>query len=298
MDSYYGEISALLTALFWTVTAVAFESAGKRVGSLSVNLIRLVIGFLFLSVYTSVSRGYFLPLDAGFYEWKWLFISGLIGFVLGDLCLFSAYVRIGARVSMLIMSLAPPVAALIGYIFLGEIMTIMQIVAMVVIIIGISLVILKRDRSLEKKIKFTYPAVGLLLAFIGALGQALGLVLSKYGMNDYDAFSATQIRVIAGIMGFSVIFFFIGRWRNVFNAVRNIPALKRITIGAIFGPFLGVSFSLIAIKYTSTGVASSLMAIVPVLIILPSVHIFKERVTVAEIIGAVITVGGVVLFFI
>jgi drug/metabolite transporter (DMT)-like permease len=298
MESYYGEISALLTALFWTVTAVAFESAGKRVGSLSVNLIRLVIGFLFLGVYTYISRGYFLPLDAGYYEWKWLFLSGLVGFVIGDLCLFSAYVRIGARVSMLIMSLAPPIAAFIGYIFLDEMMTSMQIVAMVVIIIGISLVILKRDRGVDRKIRFTYPVIGLLLAFIGAVGQALGLVLSKHGMNGYDAFSATQIRVIAGIAGFSVMFFFIGRWGNVFNAIKNIPALKRITIGAIFGPFLGVSFSLIAVKYTTTGVASSLMAIVPVLIILPSVHLFKERVTVAEIVGAVITVIGVVMFFI
>ncbi|MCT4637940.1 MAG: DMT family transporter [Bacteroidales bacterium] len=298
MESYYGEISALLTALFWTVTAVAFESAGKRVGSLSVNLIRLVIGFLFLGVYSYISRGYFLPVDAGYYEWKWLFLSGLVGFVIGDLCLFSAYVRIGARVSMLIMSLAPPIAALIGYIFLDEVMTVMQILAMIVIILGISLVILKRDRGVERKIRFTYPAIGLLLAFIGAVGQALGLVLSKHGMNGYDAFSATQIRVIAGIAGFSVMFFFIGRWGNVFNAVKNIPALKRITIGAIFGPFLGVSFSLIAVKYTTTGVASSLMAIVPVLIILPSVHLFKERVTIVEIIGAVITVIGVVMFFI
>lgn len=298
MESYYGEISALLTALFWTVTAVAFESAGKRVGSLSVNLIRLVIGFLFLGVYAYISRGYFLPLDAGYFEWKWLFLSGLVGFVIGDLCLFSAYVRIGARVSMLIMSLAPPIAALIGYIFLNEVMTVMQILAMIVIILGISLVILKRDRGVERKIRFTYPVLGLLLAFVGAIGQALGLVLSKHGMNGYDAFSATQIRVIAGIAGFSVIFFFIGRWRNVFNALKNIPALKRITIGAIFGPFLGVSFSLIAVKYTTTGVASSLMAIVPVLIILPSVHLFKERVTIAEIIGAVITVIGVVMFFI
>lgn len=64
-----------------------------------------------------------------------------------------------------------------------------------------------------------------------------------------------------------------------------------------FGPFLGVSFSLIAVKYTAAGVAATLMSIVPVLIIAPSVIFFREKVTFKEIAGAIIAVGGVALFF-
>ena len=102
--SYLGEIAALLTAACWTVTAMAFEKAGKRVGALSLNLIRLIIGLLFLALYNVVMQGEIVPVATG-YQWFWLVTSGLVGFVLGDLFLFRAFILIGARISMLIMSL-------------------------------------------------------------------------------------------------------------------------------------------------------------------------------------------------
>jgi drug/metabolite transporter (DMT)-like permease len=71
----------------------------------------------------------------------------------------------------------------------------------------------------------------------------------------------------------------------------------RISIGAFFGPFLGVSFSLVAIRYTSTGVASTIMAMVPIFIIPPSIWFFKHKITTREIIGTVVSLVGVVLFF-
>jgi len=86
--SYFGEFAALLTAVFWTVTSMSFESAGKRVGSLAVNLIRLWIALIIYAIYLQVTRGMFLPFDAGAERWIWLGLSGLVGFVIGDLLLF------------------------------------------------------------------------------------------------------------------------------------------------------------------------------------------------------------------
>lgn len=303
ISSYPGELSALLTAVFWTVTALAFESASRKVGSLSVNLIRLFTAFIFLSLYSWVVRGIAFPVDAGLHQWIWLSLSGLVGFVLGDLFLFQSYVVMNARVSMLIMSLAPPLAAAIGWFAMGETLTLKQGLGMLLIIIGIALVILKREIPDEngngngRKIKLNYPVVGLLLAFGGALGQAGGLVLSKYGMQTYDVVASVQIRVITGIVGFAFIFLVLNRWNMLFAALRNGKAMGRLTVGAFFGPFLGVSFSLLAVRYTTTGVASALMSIVPVLIIAPSVLVFKEKVNPKEMIGAAIAVIGVVTFF-
>src|SRR5665811_531803 len=103
-QSHLGEMAALAAALCWTITAVAFETAGKKVGSISVNLIRLVLAFVLISVYNLFSRGMLLPIDASSSTWLWLTFSGIIGFVIGDLFLFQAYVEVGARISMLIMS--------------------------------------------------------------------------------------------------------------------------------------------------------------------------------------------------
>lgn len=303
MGIYFGEIAALLTAAFWTVTSLSFESAGKKVGSLAVNLIRLVIAFFIYGVLNYFRRDMFLPLDAGAERWMWLALSGIVGFVIGDLLLFQAYVVIGARISMLIMALAPPITAFVSWLMLGEVLSLMKWVGMIVTLTGISIVILKRekheDQQKKKKRKITtnYSVGGLLLAFGGAVGQGVGLVLSKKGMGEYDAFAASHIRVITGMIGFALIFFLARKYGTVFKAVRHKEAMKRIALGSIFGPFLGVSFSLLAIQHTQAGIAATIMSIVPVLIIPPAILIFKEKVNWKEIIGAVITVGGVALFF-
>ena len=302
MQNYFGEIAGLLTAVFWTVTSLAFESAGKKVGSLSVNLIRLVMAFFFIGIYSWIARGFFFPTDATLYQWKWLALSGIIGFVIGDLLLFQAFVVIGARISMLMMALAPPFAALIGWLLLGEVLSPMSWLGMAVTMCGIVIVILKREKIEEngkvvKKIKSGYPVTGILLALGGALGQAAGLVISKKGMGEYDAFSASQIRVLTGIAGFTILFFFMKRWGKVWVALKHRPAMNRITLGAFFGPFLGVSFSLLAVQNTQAGIAATLMAISPVLIIAPAIILFKEKVNWKEILGAVITVAGIAMFF-
>lgn len=302
MQNHFGEIAGVLTAVFWTVTSLAFESAGKKVGSLSVNLIRLVMAFFFIGIYSWFARGFFFPTDATLYQWKWLALSGLIGFVIGDLLLFQAFVVVGARISMLMMALAPPFAALIGWWLLGEVLAPMSWLGMAITMCGIVIVILKREKTEENgkmvnKIKSNHSVTGILLALGGALGQAAGLVISKKGMGEYDAFSASQIRVLTGVIGFTILFFFMRRWPKVWEAMHHKPAMKRITLGAFFGPFLGVSFSLLAVQHTQAGIAATLMAISPVLIIPPAIFLFKEKVNGKEILGAVITVGGIVMFF-
>ena len=302
MDSHWGEIAALLTAFFWSITGVSFEAAGRKIGSLVVNLLRLIIGFLFISIFTLIYRGSFFPVDATAEAWFYLIISGLVGFVIGDLCLFRAFVLIGARISMLIMALTPPITALIGWMILGETLTLQNWIGMTITVTGISLVVLKKaERSSQKgrftNVKLGYPLVGVLLALGGAIGQGAGLVLSKFGMKDYDAFAASQIRIVAGIIGFVLIFTILRRWRDVFIGLSFRKPMIQLSVGAFFGPFLGVSFSLIAVKYTSAGIAATLMALVPVFIIVPSVVFFKEKITIKEVAGAVIAVGGVALFF-
>lgn len=296
-QTYQGEFYALFTAIFWTATALAFEAASLKIGSLSVNVIRLFFGLLFLSAFTWIQRGYFLPVDASKFNWIWLFISGLVGFVFGDLFLFKSYTIIGSRFAMLIMSLVPPMAALFGRIILGEKLRYISFMAMGITLTGIAMAIFSREEN-SSKVTIKLAPKGLLFAFAGALGQALGLVLSKFGMQDYNPFAATQIRIIAGIAGFGILVSFAGRWRSIYEALFNTRAMLHTATGSFFGPFLGVSFSLLAIAYTQAGIASTIMSLVPVLIIAPAVWLMKQKVTLLEFSGAVVSVIGVAIFFI
>jgi drug/metabolite transporter (DMT)-like permease len=295
--AHTGEFAALAVALFWTITALAFESASKKVGSLTVNMFRLSLAFFFIGILTLFTRGYFLPVDATTHNWIWLALSGLVGLVLGDYYLFRSYALIGSRFAMLIMTLAPPMAAFFGYLMLDERLTILQFAGMIIVLTGIALAIFNRPVRGER-LSFKLSPKGLLFAFLGALGQGLGIVLSKYGMGSYDPFASTQIRIIAGIAGFAFIITVMGRWRQTLGALRDVPAMKALALGAFFGPFLGISFSLLSVRHTETGIASTIMALVPILIIAPAVWIYKEKLTPAEILGAVISVAGVAMFFI
>lgn len=135
------------------------------------------------------------------------------------------------------------------------------------------------------------------MAFGGAVGQAGGLVLSKKGMGNYDAFASTQIRIIAAMFCFAIILSFAKLWKKTITGAKNVPAMKRVALGSLAGPFLGVSFSLLAVQYIETGVAATLSSLAPVVIILPSMFIFKEKIRPQEVIGAFISVVGVALFF-
>jgi len=301
---HYGKLAALGTACCWTVTALSFEAAGRRVGSLPVNLIRLVIAFLLLTAFGWIVRGIPLPTDASGRAWLWLAVSGVVGFSIGDLCLFRAFLLVGARTAMLVMSLVPPMAAVTGWLLLGERLTVVDLAGMALTVGGVAWVVSERAAHAEPTEPDPAPsqpprrpALGVLLALGGAAGQATGLVLSKVGMRDYDAFAATQIRVIAGIASLCVLFTLIQIWPRVIAALRSRPAMARISLGAFFGPFLGVSFSLVAVQHTEAGVAATIMSIVPVLIIAPAIVLFRERVTLRAVLGSVIAVAGVALLF-
>jgi len=296
-ENHSGEFAALLTACFWTITSLSFESASNKIGSVSVNILRLIIGFLFLSIFTLIYRGMLFPVDAGSVNWFWLILSGLVGFVFGDLFLFKSYTLIGSRFAMLIMTLVPPLTAFFGFMILGERLTMFNFLGMTLAFTGIAIAIFSRNGDGER-LSLKLSPRGILYAFGGAVGQAMGLILSKLGMRDYDPFAATQIRILAGIIGFTFLVTVLRRWKAVSSSVFNKPAMLQTTMGAFFGPFLGVSFSLVAIKNTEAGIASTIMALVPVLIILPAVILFRQKVTLAEVAGAFISVAGVALFFI
>jgi drug/metabolite transporter (DMT)-like permease len=296
INNHLGEFAALLTAFFWTVTSLSFEAASHKIGSVAVNILRLLIGLVFLSIFNLIRRGMILPFDASYDNWLWLSLSGLVGFVFGDLFLFKSYTMIGSRFSMLIMTLVPPITAFFSFIILGERLKLFHYLGMTLTFSGIAMAIFSRNGKGER-ISLKLAPKGILYAFGGAVGQALGLVLSKFGLKDYDPFAATQIRVIAGIVGYTMLVTILVRWRNVIDATRNKSGILLTSLGAFFGPFLGVSFSLVAVKYTEAGIASTIMALVPVFIILPAVVLYKEKVTVPELLGAIVSVAGVALFF-
>ena len=291
---------ALIAALGMVASSISFEVAGKKIGSLTVNILRLVQALIFLSITSFFVRGIAFPIDASLKEYTFLGISGFIGMFLGDLFMFESFVLLGARITTLIMTTVPVVTTLSAWIILGETLSFKEGLAILLTIGGIFLVMFygngKGEKEKDQKLKF--PIRGIFCAIGGVLGQSLGMVFSKIGLESYNSLAATQIRVIVAIIAFTILISIKGRWKEVKKGMKDKAALKWLVVGSFFGPFLGVTAMLIALKNTSAGIVSTLSSTSPVLVIPFCIFIFKEKVKPIEILGAIISVGGASLFFI
>lgn len=309
--AYLGEIISLVVAVSWTATALFADEASHRLGSLTVNVIRLVLGSVFLGLILWFTIGAPFPRFADGPTWFWLALSALVGYLFGDFCLFNSYLVIGARFGQLFMTLAPPMAAIAGWAMLGETLSWRSMLAMVVTISGIAISILSKGE--DQKVHFTLPLKGILLGLGAGAGQGIGLVLSKVGMQHYEAalpdevpammgtmmpFAATQIRAIIGGLGFVVMLLIQRQGRHFLSVTRNDrKGMRAAVLTTVFGPVLGVSLSLMAVQYAHAGIASTLMALTPVLIILPYALIHKQRVKPKELLGVAVSMLGVAMFF-
>ena len=88
-----------------------------------------------------------------------------------------------------------------------------------------------------------------------------------------------------------------GQARSTLLLLRQPSIARAVIAGAILGPFLGVWLSLIAVKYVEAGIAATIMATVPVLILPLVVLIYREKVSPRAVFGALVAVGGVAMLF-
>ncbi len=325
---FIGELISLGVAVSWTATALFAEVGSKRMGSLPFNTIRMTMSLVFLAVTLWLVMGLPYPRYADGSTWMWLLLSGVVGYVIGDYCLMQGYIKIGSRFGQLFMTLSAPTAAITGRLLLGEQMRPIAIVGMIVTLSGIALSILSRsDKSEHHAIHFKLPARGIFFAAMAGICQGFGLVLSKVGLTHYDtalvaagfsgddvfvnavlplpvsvsmSFASTTIRAYIGLVGFflALVLFNKDGLEQLHHAVSDRKAMWCVLASTIFGPFIGVSASLLATQYTSAGIAQTLFALTPILIIAPAAILFHQKVTLREVLGAIISVVGVCLFFV
>jgi drug/metabolite transporter (DMT)-like permease len=297
LNQYIGEIAALLTSLAFAVTSSMFTLAGRQVGSAVVNRARLILAVILLSLTHLLFLGSLFPLNAEPQRWFWLSLSGIVGLVLGDAFLFQAFVWIGPRLSMLMMSLAPVISTLVAWIFLDEVLSWMQLLGIGLTLSGIAWVILEGNGK-QKEANRDYIR-GILFGLGAATGQALGLVLSKNGLyGDFSPISANLIRMLTATIVLWAITFFQRKAISTFERLKsNRRSMLLIFAGVVAGPFLGVSLSLFAIQKTAIGIASTLMALTPVFLLPISHTFFKERFGWGAIAGTFVAVAGVALLF-
>lgn len=302
MTAYLGELAALVPSTLWAFSSIAFTKGGQRVGSMIVNRMRLVMAVLLLGFAHWLLLGRPFPYDAGLQRFLWLGASGLVGLVIGDSMLFQCYVLVGARIGVLLLSLSPVAGALLAWLLLDEVLTLGEIGAMALALAGVAWVVLERGKGGAPRMPDGRAhgggyGRGILFGIGAAVCQATGLVLAKPGLaGGFPALSGTIIRMVTAMTAMWLIAAATGTAGHTIRRVRaDRKAALAILAGAFIGPFLGVWLSLIAVQSARVGIASTLMAMTPV-VSLPLVPIFfKERVSPRAVVGTLVAIAGIAL---
>lgn len=299
---HIGEIAAIGTSALWTACSILFASASRRIGPLSVNAYRIVVAALLLSFTHRTTFGTFLP-QANPSQWFYLGLSGAIGLAIGDFGYFGMLALIGPRRALLITSLSPIFSSISAYFILNEKLNPLDIIGISVTLVGVATVVLEKEKDGKGSIAPKQKTYGYLCGLGGALGQGIGLVISKYGMTlaggkgnpPLDPLPTALIRMIVATCVVWSTVVALGKLPSVLEKRRDSGAITRTSLGAITGPFLGVWLSMVAVSKAPAGIAATLMSLMPVMVI-PTVRLlYGEKTSTRGLLGAATAVVGVTI---
>jgi drug/metabolite transporter (DMT)-like permease len=294
-ELYVGELAALATAILWTITAVLWTAAGKRVGALAVSFIRIAMACVILIGVGRAVRGSWLPTDILPKTWLVLGISGFFWFFVSDLCLFKAFLLIGPRLSLMIMSLTPPIAAVLSWMCVGDELALWRWLAMGVTLAGVTWVVAEQPNGSHPPEMQRHRGRGIFLACVAAAAQSVGFVFSKMGAGGCEPLAATTICMLGALCGYVALITGRRRWPAMLAVRRQHRTLAILTIGVVLGPLLGVTSNMIALRHAPTGVVATIIGTMPVLILPFSVIVHREKISLRTVFGAIVAVAGVAM---
>jgi drug/metabolite transporter (DMT)-like permease len=319
---YIGEMAALTAAFLWAAATLMFGALGRQLSPLVLNGVKGIFAMGFIVVTLAVRQAgaeasvnlLHLPLQATAY----LLLSGVVGIGLGDTAYFATINRLGARRSLLLETLAPPVTAVLAWGFLAENLSAISILGMVLTLVGIAWVISERVPGREP-VKW---GAGIKIALLAVVCQAAGAVLSRAALADtaVDPLWSSLLRLSAGLAFMAVLAVLqpkrLGeyqpfepkalteelteawpshwqiRWQNSLAALKQPPLLGGVALAAFLGTYLGIWLQQVALKYTAAGIAQALLATSP-LFVLPMAAALGDRVSLRATLGAAVALGGV-----
>jgi drug/metabolite transporter (DMT)-like permease len=294
-----GEIAGLLCAFFWAISATLFSESSIRIGSGVVNRIRLLIGFILFLITNTIVLGEPLPISAGWERWLLFGASGILGLAIGDGLMYRAYTMIGTRLAMLVTAFSPIISALVAWLFLGEELTLVTIIGIMVAASGVGIVVLERREVGRTRSDQRKYLLGLLASFIAVVMYAFGMVMSKKGLeNNFPTVAGVVIRMVFAGLATWMPALLVGKVAGeIRNAFKDRIAMKYLAIGSLIGPFGGVWLSFVALQNAKVGVASMLMSTAPIFLLPIAKWVQKEQLSWRAVLGTLLAIAGVAVIF-
>ncbi len=300
MDMILGQLLGLTTAFCWAQNSLVYSHVGAKISSATTAHVRLWMSLPLIILVHFIFNGTFFPHGMGAGETAILGLSGALGFFVADMFIFSAFVSIGARFTMVIMTLNPLFSSLFAWLMDGELLSAVQLTGMAVTLSGVIWVVLSEGKK-TGSYKNSHHVRGVIAALLGALAQAAAVVLAKKGMSEgLDPIGSNLIRLAAGFITIVIYRLIKGAFKkDMLHLLRpEKPSLVMlIFLAALVGPVIGMIANLTALTLAPVGVVITLSQMTPV-ILLPIERFFmKQHIAAGAIGGTFVAVAGTVLLF-
>ena len=291
---FTGELAALGAAFFWATASVLFRRIGGQIPPMVLNFLKGVVALSLLIPTVALGGEILAPVHP--MGLSLLLLSGMVGIGLGDTAFFASLNRLGERRTVLIVeTLAPPLAVIMAWIALHEILPPLGFAGIAMTAAGVGWVIAERTCGFEAGRR--QLRTGIHLGLTAALFQALGAVLSRGALVNFDIspLRSTLIRLIGGTL---VLLLWIPlRGQSFFpRGLRSGRVWGPVVAATFLGTYLGLLLQQVAFKFTSAGIAQTLLG-TSALFVLPFVFFMGEKITSRALMGAVLAVCGVSLLF-
>ena len=304
--------AALLTTVFFSISAVTANRSVRYLSGNEANFWRLLVATIVLGI---IAHGWGAGLAGEFLPW--FLLSGIVGFGLGDTALFQALPRIGSGLTVLLVHcLAAPTAMTIEWLWLGNAVSMIEMLCGFTILAGLVVALAPVGTSPPAG---RHWMSGILFATVAAVGQGGGAVISRKAyavaaQTDLQlagvmgGLNATYQRILAGLAIAAVSVLIARRHAVVAHIERSVAvpsgsgaparwarAWPWIVLNGLAGPTCGVACYQWALQANKSGVVLPIVALTP-LVVMPLARFFEgEKPSRRAVIGGVIAVAGVAL---
>jgi drug/metabolite transporter (DMT)-like permease len=282
-----GIIAALASAASWALGAILFKKIGENVSPFGMTLTKGIFGVILLGLALLIQGIEIIPLNAT----CMLFISGIIGITIGDTLFFASLQYLGAKVQIIFFMLGQIITAILGLLILKEMPFLMQWIGIFITLLGVLVVLWDKifsNSNSKTAIK------GIVLGLLAMFCFSVSLIIAKKAMISISTLSAVFIRMTAGTLGMLIYGLFVNKVRSWLNPFQNRNMLLFFFGSVCIVTFGGFWLSLVSLKHLDVAVASALGTVEPLFVLPLAFFILKEKITKVELIGAALTIAGVI----
>ena len=291
-SAWMGEIASMGSAFTWAASVMLYRRYGGHLSATWLTFYKGLVAIVFFALGIWLSRGWMEVSSAGI---TMLAVSGIVGIIVGDSAFFMALPKIGGALTSSIQCIAPPLSAIGAWLFLGQNLSPLHALGLLVSSVGVAAMVWFERRSTAINPEPKSFSLGVLFAVLAAVCQAGGVLLSRDALEGLPSMQGAALRI-----WFPVVVLGIYEWsraggtlNHFARATLKVKYIKQITLASFLGTFVGLIFMVYGMTHAPVGIALGLTSTYPLWIVVFDVVVFGHRMRKSSVASLICSIIGI-----